>query len=198
MAALVSYAFAGDEAAPTAADPVPAVATPLPLPLDLDDVGFDDGTIVATAPAEGPDALSFCNNIPSTEGLVEWAGNRLTESDGRRRVAQLLVRFETSADAAAHMSSNSSIIDCERWDATTGAETVRFTVTEVVPEVVHGDETKQYDLTAITAGQDLFLRIALIRSGPDVAQFTIVSATRQDVDLLEGLVAIAVDELGYE
>ncbi|MDH3681721.1 MAG: hypothetical protein OEV40_17430 [Acidimicrobiia bacterium] len=194
---LIFFALTGEERTPAALDESPAAAAPLRLPLDLEDIGFDDGTITDMVAGEGPTALSFCDNAPTTEGLGEWSGNRLTETGGRRRVAQLLVRFRTSSDASAYLGSHSSIVDCESWDTTTGDETVRFTVTEVAPELVYGDGTKQFELQATTVGPDLFLRMVMIRSGPEIAQFTIVSANRQDLALLQPLVATAVSELGY-
>lgn len=197
VVALIAYASRGVEGSSPPATAGSTDAGPIRLPLDLEAVGFADGTVLDVAPDEGPDAISFCNHAPAASGLVDWAGNRLTERDGRRRVAQLVARFATSVDAAAYLSENSTIVDCESWDAETDADTVRFTVSETRPETLHGDETKQFDLEANTVGPDLFLRIVLVRSGPEVAQFTLVSANQQDLSLLDDLVTEATAELGY-
>lgn len=167
------------------------------VPLGLADVGFERGTVEETTSAEGPEAASYCDNVPVTDGLVEWSGNRLTEDGGRRRVAQLVARFQSSIDASAFVASHSTIIDCEEWEAESGESALRLTVVEDVPETIHGDETKQFSLEASGTGPVLFLRTVLVRSGADIAQFTFVSANRQDLTLLDDIVARAVARLGF-
>jgi hypothetical protein len=168
----------------------------LVLPLGLADVGFE-GTVEEVAPEEGPAAISYCNNRPVTDGMTGWTGNLLTETDGRRRVVQTVSRFRSSVDAAAFVASNSTIVDCETWDTVGDGTPVTLTVAELTPETVHGDETKQFDLSAATSGPDLFLRVILARSGRDVIQITYVSANRQDLEDTDRLVALAAETSGF-
>ncbi|MGI9616436.1 MAG: hypothetical protein ACR2QO_26205 [Acidimicrobiales bacterium] len=171
-------------------------AAPLALPLDAVDAGFD-ATVTAVDPAEGPEAMSYCNNVPQTDGLVDWAGDVMTENDGRRRVVQVLSRFRSSVDAAAYVSSNATIVDCEEWETPGTDGTIVFTVAEASPSTIVGDETRRFDLTATTDGPDLFLRVLLARSGRDVVQVTYVSANRQDLDDAERLVNVVGEKSGF-
>jgi hypothetical protein len=170
---------------------------PIELPLDLDSVGFEAGTVEPTADSEGPDAASYCNNAPAASGLSDWRGNRLTEDSGRRRVAQLVARFESSFDAAAYVAASSAIIDCEEWETTSGDGVLQFTVSEQTPATVFGDETRQFDLQASAEGPELFLRTLLVRSQNLVAQFTFVSANRQDLARIDELAEVATEQLGF-
>lgn len=167
------------------------------LPLDLDQVGFLRGAITPTLAGEGPAATGFCNNAPNTQGLQEWIGDRITEEGGRRRVAQLVARFQSSADAAAFLFSNGDIIDCDSWQTESGDERLTFTVSEATPETVLGDETRRFELTATGDEIALFLRILLVRSGAEVAQFTLVSGNQEDLPLIDRLADEATAELGY-
>lgn len=171
-------------------------SAPLALPLDAVDAGFD-ATVTDVDRAEGPGAMSYCNNSPQTDGLVDWAGDVITENNGRRRVVQVLSRFRSSVDAAAYISSNSAIVDCDTWEAPGIDGTIEFTVAEFNPSTVVGDETRRFDLTASTDGPDLFLRVLLTRSGRDVVQVTYVSANRQDLDDAERLMNIASEKSGF-
>lgn len=182
----------------TSSDGTAARRSPAPLapPLDAVDAGFD-ATVTDVDPAEGPGAVSYCNNSPQTDGLVDWAGDVITENNGRRRVVQVLSRFRSSVDAAAYVSSNSAIVDCETWEAPVIDGTIAFTVAEVTPPTVVGDETRRFDLIASTDGPDLFLRVLLARSGRDVVQVTYVSANRQDLDDAQRLVNVASDKSGF-
>jgi hypothetical protein len=191
----------GETAAAAASDPGdgdPAASDPIVLPLSLELVGVDAGTVETTGATEGPEATSYCNNSPEVSGLVDWQGNRLTEGSGRRRVAQLVARFESSFDAAAYVASSSAIIDCDRWETTSvDDEVLRFSVAEQIPATIFGDETRQFDLEAAADGPELFLRTLLVRSGNLVAQFTFVSANRQDLARIDDLAGTAADELGF-
>ncbi len=167
------------------------------LPLDPDAVGFEGGATEPAADSDGPLAPSYCNNVPEAGGLLAWRGNRLTDETGRRRLAQSIARFATSDDAGAYVEANSTIIDCASWQTTADDRQLRFEVIEVSPETIFGDETKRFDVQATVDGPDLFLQTLLVRSGRDVAQFTFVSANRQDLAQLDELVARAVVTLGY-
>ncbi|MGF1597433.1 MAG: hypothetical protein ACFCVK_10990 [Acidimicrobiales bacterium] len=190
-------ATGGDATMSDAAGGDSTATEPLVLPLDLAAVGFAEGTVEETALDEGPDAPSYCNTRPTTEGLREWRGNRLTEQDGRRRVAQMVSRFRSSLDAAAHLESTAAAVDCETWRTGQGDAAITFQALEGTPSTIFGDATRRFDLRATTSGPDLFLRTLMVRSGREVAQFTYVSANQQDLGLLDDLVAVAVTELGY-
>ena len=185
-----------DPAATTAATDTP-VRPPLVLPLDLALVGFDEGLVEPTPIDEGPAALGYCNRRPVADRLDEWQGNRLTDAEGRRRVAQMVARFQSSTDAAAHLTSITESTDCSAWTTGEGPEAITFTVSESPPSAVHGDETRRFDLVATSEGPNLFLRTVVVRSGRDVAQFTYVSANQQDLDVLDELVATSVSALGF-
>lgn len=174
----------------------PADPSGIVLPLGLTDVGIE-GTITAVASDEGPNATSYCNNTPDTAGLIDWSGNRLTETGGRRRVVQLLARFRSSVEAAAYMTSNAAIVDCESWETAGQDAAVTFTIAELTPATIQGDETRQFELSATTDGPDLFLRVLLARSGRDVMQITYVSANRQDLDDTDRLLARAIETSGF-
>ena len=168
-----------------------------PEPDSSEPFGAGAGLVEITPADEGPAAIGFCDTAPNTEGLIVWSGNRLTESGSRRRVAQMVVRFASSVDAARFMASTAATADCESWEAVSGTETMEFTVAERIATTIHGDETNLFDVQAGSGGPDLFLRIAMVRSGPEVAHITVVSPNQQDLDRIDELVTEASDQLGY-
>lgn len=164
------------------------------LPLDLESVGFDTGSLVKTGQEEGPGAISYCNRRPTAEGLVAWDGNRLTAEESHQRVSQLVARFRSSLDADRYIESNSAITDCGRW--TTGEEQLELTVVEREPRVLHGDDTRVFELQKLEPDPALFLETVMVRSGRDVLQLTFVSANQRDLAQLEPLTELAVEKLG--
>ncbi len=175
----------------------PTAARAPTLPLDLDQLGFRNGQIEATAADEGPDAIGFCNRAPDTDGLITWSGNRLTEPGSRRRVAQMVVRFRSSVDAARFMTSTAATGECDGWEAESGSELLQFDVTEQLTTTIRGDETRRFDVRAGSDGPDLFLRVVMIRSGPEVTHLTVVSANQQDLQQVDQIADEASDRLGY-
>jgi hypothetical protein len=172
-------------------------ASTIELPLSLDEVDFPGGAIDPTSASEGPGAASFCDNAPPADGLIEWNANRLTESGGRRRLAQLVAHFESSIHASTYLDAVSGLVDCETWPGGSPEEPVTFTITEVTPSRVFADETKQFELLATRPTSVLYLRTYLVRSGPRLVQTTYISADQADLGKLEDLTAAAVAELDF-
>lgn len=174
----------------------PTAVMPITLPLTLDEVGLAGGQVEPNGGNEGPDAISYCNHRPSADGLVGWDGNRLKSAEGRHRLAQMVVHFSSSIHATAYLAANSAIIDCDSWRAGDDG-TMLFSVAEVSPSRIYGDEAKQFELTVTTGDVDLYLRTVLVRSGADVAQFTMASPDPGTLDDLDHLVALATTKLGF-
>ncbi len=179
------------------AGPEIALASSIEVPLSLDEVGFAGGIVEATPIDEGPGAASYCNTSPSTDGLVSWNANRLTEDGGRHRLGQLVAHFESSIHATAFLGATSGLADCESWRGGSEDEPVTFTVTEVTPSRIFADETKQFELQAQRPTSVLYLRTYLVRSGSKVAQLTYVAPDPNDLADLDTLMTQAVANLGF-
>jgi hypothetical protein len=181
---------------PDSGEETEAVGPPaIELVLTAEEAGLVGGDVEPIRPTEGPGAPTYCNHSPDIDGLLGWDGNRVTAPNGQRRLAQMVARFRSSVHAAAYLASNSALIDCQTWESTT-EDPVVFTVTEVVPRRILGDETKQFELTA-TRDDDaaLYLRTILVRSGAMVAQLTMVSTDEADLGILAELAELAATRL---
>lgn len=169
------------------------------LPLDLAGVGFDGGSVTAADQSEGPAGASFCGEIPSTDGLIRWSGNRLSDPDDAQRVVQQLAEFRSDAEAAGFVASHTAIAGCGTWESVSPSGAVyEFTVAETAAPVTFGDETRWYDLTAVEPDGVVHLRTAFLRSGAEVAQITVVTGAEADLDTLDDVVDTAAATLGWE
>lgn len=166
----------------------------LPLPLTVVSVGFADGDTEDATADQGPGAVGVCGQRPAVEGLQAWRANRLTDSEQRRRVGQLLARFRSSTQASAFLAASDGLLGCQQWSTTVGDRTVTFAATAGAAPADLGEESRRVDLESIGGPDRYYLRILLIRTGDKVLELSYASGIRTDLDALDQLAVVALAE----
>ncbi len=170
--------------------------TPIPLPLTESDLELgDDATVIEDA--TGPASSQFCDNTPTTEGLVEWTGRSESALAGYPVVFQQIARFETEQDAAAYVDSYLAGVDCQQWTIPgDGDETM-----VVLPMArVNGNPPGEQGILVTFEGIDDFDlsgQVALVRRDTEVYTLSVTSFEAADVDRFEPWLIEAIERLEF-
>jgi hypothetical protein len=174
------------------------------LPLTIDDLPaiFGDQPLVE-ADTIGPATAQFCSNTPLTAGLDDWLGETITEASASdASLYQAVTRFQTSAEASAHVASYLATVNCTEWTEPATADSVEITIrpTIATAAATYGDDTREitYDATSPDAVDiTLYGRLAIVRYGTDVLNLNLSTFDQADASMLDGLLQLAVERLGY-
>jgi serine/threonine protein kinase len=165
-------------------------------PLTIEDTSFGDNAEI-TADNPNPGAQAFCNNAPTTDGLVSWDGRAISTDLGLRSLFQVVSRFETAEQAASYLTSYAATNNCATWAVPTaeGDDIVYLAVPAPAP--VLGDDARRFDITGeIGTTITNHTSVILIRSGSDVLALSLSSVSESQVDEIESLAALAAERLG--
>jgi hypothetical protein len=180
-------------------------SVPLTLPLTLADLpaAFGEAPEVSVDTI-GPASPQFCDNPPLTAGLVDFVGETIADSAVTSPLLfQEVVRFETDGQASAYVASFLATVNCDEWTQPESADgpAVLFRPEISTAPAVYGDDTREVVFEASSADgttTDVLLgRVAIVRKGTDVYTLNVTSFQQSDIDLLDGLLQLAVQKLGY-
>ena len=165
-------------------------------PLTIEDTSFGDNAEI-TADNPSPGAQAFCNNAPTTDGLVSWDGRAISTDLGLRSLFQVVSRFETAEQAASYLTSYAATNSCDTWAVPTGqGDEIDYRATPM-PAPVLGDDARRFDITGeIGTTITNHTSVILIRSGSDVLALSLSSVSESQVDEIESLAALATERLG--
>jgi serine/threonine protein kinase len=189
------------ETATTTATTAPVELPELVLPITRDDLAYGDNS--TTDPDFiGPKSQQFCNNFPTTDGLVDWIGETISGSLGTPAFFQELVRFETEEQAAAYVASITDTIDCEEWTVpgVDDGPDIVLSPAVVPPTAQLGDETTTFDYNGSAVGVDgisVHARAVIVRSGVDVFMGSATGFQQSDADAMDDLAQLAAERLGF-
>lgn len=165
-------------------------------PLTIEDTSFGENAEV-TPENPSPGAQTFCNDSPTTDGLVSWDGRAISTDLGLRSLFQVVSRFETAEQAASYLTSYAATNSCDSWAVPTaeGDEIVFRALPAPAP--VLGDDARRFDITGeVGATITNHTSVILIRSGSDVLALSLSSVSESQVDEIEALAALAAERLG--
>ncbi|MCP3989499.1 MAG: serine/threonine protein kinase [Actinomycetia bacterium] len=169
---------------------------PLVLPLSVDDTELGPGT-TETIDDNGPSSSGFCEETPTTEGLVEWEGSTLSATSRFPIIFQQLSRFETPDDASAYVSAYLDTALCDEWTIPAEGNTPEIVLlpSVVTPSTIHGDESAEVVFSGSSSFLSLFGRTVIIRRQNDVYILSITGLAERDLEDLTPLVELAVSRL---
>lgn len=166
------------------------------VPLIIEDTSFGDNAEV-TAQNPSPGAQTFCDNAPTTDGLVDWDGRAISTDLGLRSLFQVVSRFETAEQAASYLAAYAATNTCESWSVPTaeGEEIVYRAIPAPAP--VLGDDARRFNLTGeVGTTITTHTSVILVRSGSDVLALSLSSVSETQVDEIEELAVLAAERLG--
>ncbi|MEM9894256.1 MAG: serine/threonine-protein kinase [Actinomycetota bacterium] len=170
---------------------------PIPLPLAEADLQLgDDVTVVDDL--TGPDSSQFCDNTPTTDGLVEWTGRSESGAAGFPVVFQQIARFDTEDDAAAYVDAYLAGVDCQQWAIPGGDDGEAMIVLPMAR--VNGNPPGEQGIEVTFAGIDGFDlsgQVALVRRDTEVYTLSVTSFEATDVERFEPWLATAIERLEF-
>ncbi len=172
----------------------------LTVPLAVADTSFGDGAETSDE-SPGPGSETLCDNVPATDGLIEWKGQVITTELGLRTLYQVVSRFETEEQAAQYLDAYAGTNDCESWLVETdepGTTDVVYTALQTTPPS-YGDRARQFEIVGeMDEVPSIHTRVLLIQSGTDVLGLSLTAVNEDQIAELDDLAPLAVERLGYD
>ncbi len=172
----------------------------LTVPLALADTSFGEGAETSDD-SPGPGSETLCDNVPATDGLIEWTGQVITTELGLRTLYQVVSRFETAAQAADYLDAYAGTNDCEGWLVETegsGTTDVFYAALQTAPPT-YGDRARQFEITGeLDEVPSIHTRVLLVQSGTDVLGLSLTAVNEDQIEELDDLAPLAVERLGYD
>jgi hypothetical protein len=180
----------------TSADVSTSVLAPLTLPLSIDDTSLRSDSEI-TPDLVGPDAPQFCDNRPVTVGLSAWEGETIADPLGFPLLFQEITRFDSAAQAQAHLTSYVATVNCSEWviPGENGNPDITLEPEVLTPPVNYGDGTEEIRFEGSVDFATIVSRTALVRLGTDVYLLSITTLDESDLAEIDELLELAVNRL---
>jgi hypothetical protein len=180
-------------------DALPTRDQPLALPLEVPDSGLAQNA--EEVPDEiGPESAEFCDERPTTDGLVEWEGSTMSAPPLRFPLLfQQLARFETPQQAEAYVNAYVDSASCEEWiiPAENNKPEIVLRPSRPTTTTSYGDQSAEVVIQGSSSFLNLYGRTAIVRRQNDVYILSITALTEGRLDDVTPLVELALERLDF-